>query len=188
MGIFGADVDVALAGADRDGRDGHALDHHEGIALHDHAVGESAAVAFVGVADDVFAVGAGLRHGLPLDAGREAGAAAAAQAGGGDFGQDAVGTELQCPLKAFVAVVGAVILDRARIDHAAAGEGQPRLPLEPRDIFGDAEPQGVRGRPRPWRRARQPRRPRSAGRRRRAPAGLRPRPSAPASTGRASRS
>ena len=39
-----------------------------------------AGVAFVGVADDVFAVGTGLRHGLPLDAGRESGATAAAQA------------------------------------------------------------------------------------------------------------
>ena len=144
MGIFRADVDVALAGADRDGRDRHALDHHEGIALHDHAVGEGAAVALVGVADDVFAVGAGLRHGLPLDAGREAGAAAAAQAGGGDIGQDGVGTELQRALEALIALMGAVILDRARIDHAAAGEGQADLPLEPRDLLGDAKPQGVR--------------------------------------------
>ena len=80
--IFGADVDVALGGADRDAGDGHALDQHEGVAFHDHAVGEGAAVALVGVADDVFLRSAlRLRDGLPLDAGREAGAAAAAQAG-----------------------------------------------------------------------------------------------------------
>ncbi len=143
MGIFRADVDVALAGADRDGRDRHALDHHEGIALHDHAVGKGAAVALVGIADDVFAVGAGLRHRLPLDAGREAGAATAAQAGGGDFGQDAVGTKLQCPLKALVALVSPVVLDRARIDHAAAGEGQAGLAFEPGNLFRDAKSQGV---------------------------------------------
>ena len=131
--IFRADVDVALGGADRDGGDRHALDHHEGIAFHDHAVGEGAAVAFVGVADDVFAVGAGLRHRLPLDAGREAGAAAAAQAGGGDIGEDGVRCQLQRALEALIALMGAVILDRARIDHAAAGEGQAGLPLEPRE-------------------------------------------------------
>ena len=58
--IFRADIDEALGGADGDARDRHALDQHEGIALHDHAVGEGAAVALVGIADDVFAVGAGV--------------------------------------------------------------------------------------------------------------------------------
>ena len=53
-GIFGADVDVALGRADGDAGDDHALDQDEGIAFHDHAVGEGAAVALVGVADDVF--------------------------------------------------------------------------------------------------------------------------------------
>ena len=60
MRIFGADVDVALGRADRDAGDRHAFDQHEGIAFHDHAVGEGAAVALVGVADDVFPVGAGV--------------------------------------------------------------------------------------------------------------------------------
>ncbi len=53
-GIFRADVDIALGRAGRDAGNRHALDQHEGIALHDHAVGEGAAVALVGVADDVF--------------------------------------------------------------------------------------------------------------------------------------
>src|SRR6202020_1542255 len=79
--IFRADIDVALGGADRDARNGHAFDHHEGIAFHDHAVGEGAAVAFVSVADDVFLPAAGLRDGLPLDAGGKARAPAAAQSG-----------------------------------------------------------------------------------------------------------
>src|SRR6185312_16774541 len=47
--IFRADIDVALGGADGDARDRHALDHHEGIAFHDHAIGERAAIALVGV-------------------------------------------------------------------------------------------------------------------------------------------
>ena len=79
--IFGADVDVALGRADGDAGDRHALDQDEGIALHDHAVGEGAAVALVGVADDVFLRAGVVGDGPPLDAGREAGAAAAAQAG-----------------------------------------------------------------------------------------------------------
>ena len=144
MRIFRADVDVALAGADRDAGDGHAFDHHEGIALHDHAVGEGAAVAFVGVADDVFLFGAGLRHGLPFYAGREAGAAAAAQPGRGDVGEDGVRRQRQRARQALVAVMGAVILQRARIDHAAAGEGQAGLPLQPGNVIRDTKPQGMR--------------------------------------------
>src|SRR5262245_14609039 len=68
-------VDVALGGADRDAGDRHALDHNEGVAFHDHAIGEGAAIAFVGVADDVFAIGTGLRHRLPLDPGWKTGTA-----------------------------------------------------------------------------------------------------------------
>ena len=81
VGIFRADIDVALGRADREARDGHALDQQEGIAFHDHAVGVGAGIALVGIADDVFAVGRGVGDGLPFDAGRKARAAAAAQAG-----------------------------------------------------------------------------------------------------------
>ena len=42
MGIFGANIDVAVGGPGGDACDGHALDQHEGIAFHDHAVGEGA--------------------------------------------------------------------------------------------------------------------------------------------------
>jgi hypothetical protein len=45
IGVFGPDVDVALGGADGVGRDRHALDEQERIALHHHPVGEGAAVA-----------------------------------------------------------------------------------------------------------------------------------------------
>jgi hypothetical protein len=62
-------------------------------SLHDHAVGEGAAVAFVGIADDVFPVGAGLRHGLPLDPGRETRATAAAQPGRRDISKDRLRTQ-----------------------------------------------------------------------------------------------
>ena len=93
--IFGADIDVALVAPDREAGDRHAFDQHERIAFHDHAVGEGAAVAFVGVADDVFLLGRGVGDGLPLDAGREARAAAAAQARLGHRVDDAGGAERQ---------------------------------------------------------------------------------------------
>ncbi len=77
--ILGAQIDVALRRPHRDARDGHALDERERVALHQHAVGEGARVAFVGIAGDVFLPGLLIEHRLPLDAGREGGAAAAAQ-------------------------------------------------------------------------------------------------------------
>src|SRR5262245_56447909 len=60
MRIFRTAVDVALGRADADAADRHALDQGERIALHDHPVGKSAAVAFVGIADDIFAIGRGV--------------------------------------------------------------------------------------------------------------------------------
>ncbi len=108
--IFRADVDVALGGADRDARDRHALDHDKRVAFHDHAVGESAAVAFVGITDDVFPLGAGLRHGLPFDPGRKTGAATAAQSGSRDIGEDGVRIQRQGALQALTGV---------KLDHRA---------------------------------------------------------------------
>ena len=185
MRIFRADVDVALGGADGDAGDRHAFDHDEGIALHDHAVGEGAAVAFVGVADDVFAVGAGLRHRLPLDAGREAGAAAPAQSGRGDVGEDLVRGQRQRALQPLVAAMGAVIVDRARIDHAATCEGQAGLPLQPGDFARRGRAAAGAGRRWPSHRISMARPPQSPGRTRRGLALSRPRPSAPANRARA---
>src|SRR5487761_269431 len=85
MRIFRADVDEAFGRADRDTGDGHTFDQHEGIALHDHAVGEGAGIALVGVADDVFLRRSGLRRGAPLDSGREPRSAAPAQARANDL-------------------------------------------------------------------------------------------------------
>ncbi len=86
--ILGADIDEALGRTNGETRNRHALDEHERIALENHAVRERARIAFVGVADDVFLVGLSAEHGLPLDAGRECRAAAAAQAGVGDGRDD----------------------------------------------------------------------------------------------------
>ena len=79
--VLGAAVDVALVGADRVGADQHALDDRVRVALEHRAVHERAGVALVGVAEDVLLVAVGLGAELPLEAGGEAGAAAAAQAG-----------------------------------------------------------------------------------------------------------
>ncbi len=84
--VFGPDVDVALGGADGVGRDRHALDEQERIALHHHPVGEGAAVAFVGVAADELQLVDAVEHRLPFDACGEARTAAAAQAGVRDLG------------------------------------------------------------------------------------------------------
>ena len=140
MRIFRADIDEALGRADRDAGDRHAFDQHEGIALHDHAVGEGGAVALVGVADDVFAVGGRIEHRLPLDAGREAGAAAAAQAGFGHLADDVGRRHGDRVLQALQPAMRLVVVERQRIDDAAAREGQPRLPGQERDLVGRAEP------------------------------------------------
>src|SRR5437667_233982 len=79
MRVLGAQINVALGGADRDAGDGHALDEREGIPLHQHAVGEGARVALVGVAGDVLLARRLIEHGLPLDAGREGRSATTAQ-------------------------------------------------------------------------------------------------------------
>ena len=113
--------------------DRHAFDQREGIAFHDHAVGEGAAVAFVGVADDISAVGLRVGDGLPFDAGRKARAAAPAQAGFRHFGDGRRGADLDGALQAAPARQGGVIVQRNRIDHAAAGEGQARLARRRRD-------------------------------------------------------
>ncbi|MGY4455959.1 hypothetical protein ACVWZR_010619 [Bradyrhizobium sp. i1.3.1] len=85
-----------------------------------------------------------LRDGLPLDAGREARTAAATQAGCGDLGEDRIRAERQRALEALIAVMGAVVVERARIDHAAAGEGEAGLALQPGDLLGCAQPQQMR--------------------------------------------
>ena len=138
-GIFGADIDVAAGGADGETGDRHALDQHEGVALHHHPVGEGAAVALVGVADDIFLCGGRRRGGPPLDAGREAGAAAAAQTGGENL-LDRVGrTDRDSALEAGETAMSAIVVDRLRIGDAAAGEGEPRLALEETKLVDEAD-------------------------------------------------
>ncbi len=81
-------VDVVVADADAHGigRDRHAFNHDVRIETQDVAVLERTGFAFVRVADEVLLAREGARHEAPLQAGREARAAAAAQTGRLDLG------------------------------------------------------------------------------------------------------
>ncbi len=125
--IFGAAVDIAFGRADGYGADRHAFDQHVGVVFEDHAVGERAAVALVAIADDIFAIGFGVGDGLPFDAGRETGAAAAAQPGFRNLFDDCSAANLNGALQTKPALVGGIILNRDGIRDAATGEGQARL-------------------------------------------------------------
>ena len=145
VGILRADVDVALGSADGEARDRHALDQQEGIAFHDHAIGIGARVAFVGVADDVFAIRRRVGDGLPLDAGREARAAAAAQARLRDLLDGGHSAQAPGAFQAAIAAMGAIVGERQWIDDAAAREGDARLALQEGSILGPADAQRVGG-------------------------------------------
>ena len=127
MRILRAQIDVALRRAHRDAGDRHALDERERIAFHEHAIGERAGVAFVGIADHVFLVGLLIEHRLPLDAGGERRAAATTQAGVGDFLHDLRATHRQRAPQARITAVRHVLLEIHRIDDADAREGQTFL-------------------------------------------------------------
>ena len=141
MGVFRADVDIPLCSAGRDGRNRHPLDEAIGVAFHDHAVGEGAAVTFVGVADDIFLGCVGLGDRAPFDAGREARPAPASQARKDHVLDSRGGTDLDGAPEAFKPLVCLVILQAKRIGDAATLENEPRLPLEKRMLlrFPDAQ-------------------------------------------------
>ena len=143
--IFRADIDVALGRANGEARDRHALDQQEGIAFHDHAIGISARVAFVGVADDELAIRGRVGDRLPLDAGREAGAAAATQARPYDLVDGSRSPQAPCALKATIAAMRTVVGKRQRIDDAAARERNPRLPLQEGNVLGPADAERMGG-------------------------------------------
>ncbi len=130
MRIFRTQIDIALAGADGDRGDGHAFDQGERIAFHDHAVGKGAAIALVRVADDIAAVGWRVGDSLPFDPGRKARAAPPAQARLRHLGDGRRGPDLDGALQAAPAVERGVIVERDRIDDAAAGEGEAGLARE----------------------------------------------------------
>ncbi|OIQ79167.1 hypothetical protein GALL_391050 [mine drainage metagenome] len=141
MRIFRTQIDVTLRRPDREAGNGHAFDQHERVAFHDHAVGKGARVAFVGIADDVLLLGAGIEHRLPLDSGGEGRAATSTQPGLGDFLDDGRAIHGQRPFQAAIAIVVEVILQGNRIGDADAGEGQAFLIFQVGNVLRQSEPQ-----------------------------------------------
>ena len=76
-----AHVDERVVGADRVRRDDDALDQRVRVGHHQRDVLAGARLGLVGVDDEVVRLAVALRDEAPLHAGREARAAAAAQAG-----------------------------------------------------------------------------------------------------------
>jgi hypothetical protein len=142
--VLAAQVDVTHRRADGDAGDGHALDQAERIAFHEHAVRECAGIALVGVAHDVLLRRVLVEHGPPLDAGRERGATATAQAGLEHFVHDFCTGHAERALEAGVAAVCDVIVDADRIRDPDAREGQAFLFSKPGKLLDPSQTQRVR--------------------------------------------
>ena len=129
--VLGADVDVSLPDADREGADRHPLDDAVGVALQDAAVHEGAGIALVAVAEDVLHVARRATCERPLDSGGEARAATPTQPGGLHRVDDLLRGHLaEHPREGGVAVLCDVLLDGERVDHAAVPEDDLDLLLE----------------------------------------------------------
>ena len=105
------------------------------IALQDAPVHERSGVAFVGVADDVLRRTVGLGDRVPLQTGRETGAAAAAQAAPGDllsyFGRRHRGERrTEC----IESAVGEMVVEAFRIDAPGVLGHDAELPAEERRL------------------------------------------------------
>ena len=132
-------VDIALRGADRVRRDGHALQDPVRVALQDAPVHERAGVAFVRVADDVSGRAVGLGHGVPLETGRDSrrrrdpadrcgsisSRTSVGRHGREDLAERAVATALDVVLEALGVDTAGVL---GRDAHLAREEGRLRHP------------------------------------------------------------
>ena len=144
--VLRADVDVALVRADGVAAEHHALDDGVGVALEDGAVHERAGIALVRVADHVLLVGDGLHTGLPLEARREARAAASAQTGLFHLADDLLpGHGRDCLADGGVAVAGDVGLERGVFHAPAVAQHDLDLLLEKRDVVDHRHALFLRG-------------------------------------------
>ena len=132
MRIFAADIDIAVAGADRVRGNCHALDQQERIALHHHAVGKGCAVAFIGVAHDVFARALCPGNRGPLDPGGKARTAAPAQARLGDFGNGRLWPQITRAVQPDPAPGCSIIIQAGRPRAAGARKCQALLARDER--------------------------------------------------------
>ena len=116
--VFAAQVHKALFATCCKCTDGHRLDEREGIALDDDAVFEGAGFAFVGVTHEVARAHRLSGDGGPLAAGWERCAAAPNEIRVGDFADDSGWAHRKRGAQRLVSAVGAVVVERRRIDHA----------------------------------------------------------------------
>ncbi len=135
IGVFRAQINIPACRADTEARNRHTLNQSKGVTLHDHPVREGAAVALIGIADDVFLRRLRLEHRLPFDAGRKSCAATPAKARLGDFCNDPGPVHLNGATQAHKPTMRLVIRDIQRVNDADAGKGEARLPLHPVQIL-----------------------------------------------------
>ena len=127
--VFVADIDVALAGADRVGADDHPFEDQVGISLQEAAVHVGAGIALVRVADDILGLALGLAGLIPLPARRESAAAPAPEVGLDHLLDDLLGLHRQGLPQRAVAVDGQVVFEFLRIDLEVQAEDQAGLLL-----------------------------------------------------------
>ena len=127
--ILRTNINITLIGTDGIAGDGHGLQHRMGVAFQNRAIHECAGVALIGVAADVLLhVAAVAGSELPLHAGRETCAAAAADAGIQHRLNDLVGGHLgQHLAQPLIAAASNVFINIFRIDHAAVAQGDANL-------------------------------------------------------------
>ncbi len=122
-------------GIDGFGGDNHALDHRMRVRFQNAAVHERAGIALVGIAEYVFDLPRAFTGELPFQAGRKAGAAAAAQTRLLHLVDDLYIRHLQQGARgAQVAVAGDVVVDRLRVDQALVAQGARHLEGEKGDF------------------------------------------------------
>ena len=128
-GVLGADIDIALAGADGVAADGHGFQHRVGVAFQNGTIHERAGVALVGVADHVLLVSLGSGGKLPLLAGGETSAATAAQTGLQHLVNNLLEGSFRsepCPER-LIAVESNIFVDVFGVDTTAVPQSQTHL-------------------------------------------------------------
>ena len=115
LGEFAADVDVREVHVERPGGDHHALKQLVRIFVEDVAVFEGAGFGFIAVDHEIVGLAVIALDKAPFHPGGEPRAAAAAEVGGFDLGDDVGRVHLQRFFQRLVAAVSQVAIDRSVI-------------------------------------------------------------------------
>ena len=128
QGIFGANIDVAIFGADGVTRDDHPFDDGMGVAFQHRPVHKRARVPFIRITDYVLGPVRRLASELPLQPRGKASATASAQARLQHLFDDFFGRHLlQCFLQRRISIDSQIIIDRFRVDKAAIRQNNALL-------------------------------------------------------------